>query len=412
MIDVVMPQLGESVTEGTVVSWRKRIGEDVAQDEYLCDVTTDKVTFEVPSPAAGTLESVLARDGETVAVGSVIARLATAVATEALPATLDHALASAGATLVPSPEPAGARALRPSPLARRLARDAGIETALLKGSGRNGRVRSADVLAAIRENASRPPDAAAPGQIAASSPTAQPASGDEIIPFSPVRRQIAEHMVRSVHTSPHGFIAFEVDYTAVERARATVREPFRQREGFGLTYLPFVMFALAQAVRAFPLVNSSIEGERLIVHRAINLNVAIDLSYRGLVTPVVRNADSLNVTGLARAVSDLARRARENRLAPADLAGGTFTVTNPGPSGTLLSVPIINQPQTAILVTDGVARRPAVVVSADGGEALAIRSLGYIGLSLDHRAFDGAYAADFLKHMTAVLENTNWATRL
>jgi 2-oxoglutarate dehydrogenase E2 component (dihydrolipoamide succinyltransferase) len=307
--------------------------------------------------------------------------------------------------------------LRPSPLARRLARDAGIDTSLLKGSGRNGRVRSADVLAAIGEGTpspqARPDDTATPNRgPAAQSPSVRSANGDEVIPFSPLRRQIAEHMVRSVHTSPHGFIAFEVDYTAVENARAAVRQPFREREGFGLTYLPFVMFALAQAVRAFPLVNSAIDGERLIVHRAINLNVAIDLAYQGLVTPVVRNADSLSVTGLARAVSDLARRARENRLTPADLAGGTLTVTNPGPSGTWLSVPIINQPQTAILVTDGVARRPAVVTSADGSEALAIRSLGHIGLSLDHRAFDGAYAADFLKHLKEGLENTDWVARL
>jgi len=402
MIDVVMPQLGESVTEGTVVAWRKRVGEDVAQDEYLCDVTTDKVTFEVPSPAAGRLESVMAGEGETVTVGSVIARLiGTAASEQASNAAADQTETPAAAVRTSTPDRETGRKLRPSPLARRLARDAGIDTALLTGSGRNGRVRRADVLAAISEVAG-----------SKSAPAPQAREADEVIPFSPARRQIAEHMVRSTHTSPHGFIAFEVDYTAVETARAAVRLAFRKREGFSLTYLPFVMFALVRAVRAFPLVNSSVDGEHLIVRKAINLNIAIDLAYRGLVTPVVRSADSLSVTGLARALSDLARRARENRLKTDDMTGGTLTVTNPGASGTWLSVPIINQPQTAILVTDGVARRPAVVRSADGSEALAIRSVGHIGLSLDHRAFDGAYAADFLAHLRNGLQDTDWTAQL
>jgi pyruvate dehydrogenase E2 component (dihydrolipoamide acetyltransferase) len=385
MIEVMMPRLGESVTEGTVTAWRKRVGDSVAEDEALCDVTTDKVTFEVPSPGRGTLESVLAREGETVPVGSIIARLA---ASEA-----------AAPDVSPVPPPA----LRPSPLARRLAREAGIDTATLTGSGRHGRVRSADVLAALERKADATQPAAAPLPLD---------SGDEVIPFSTMRRQIAEHMVRSVKTSPHGFIAFEIDYSAVEAARATAGAAFRAREGFGLTVLSFVLFALAQAIRAFPLVNSSVDGERLMVRKAINLCVAVDLDYRGLIAPAIRSADSLSVTGLARAIRDLAQRAREGAITASDLDGGTFTVTNPGASGTWLSVPIINQPQTAILVTDGVARRPAVVTLADGSEALAIRPTGLVGLSMDHRAFDGAYAADFLACLKRLLQDTNWSAKL
>jgi pyruvate dehydrogenase E2 component (dihydrolipoamide acetyltransferase) len=385
MIDVVMPRLGESVTEGTVTTWRKRVGDSVAEDEALCDVSTDKVTFEVPSPRGGTLESILAREGETVPVGSVIARLA------------------ASEAAAPDVSPAPASALRPSPLARRLAREAGIDTATLTGSGRHGRVRSADVLAALE----RKVDAPRPDQ-----PPPALDSGDEVIPFSTMRRQIAEHMVRSVKTSPHGFIAFEIDYSAVEAARATAGAAFKAREGFGLTILPFVLFALAQAIRAFPLVNSSVDGERLMVRKAINLGIAVDLRYRGLIAPVIRSADSLSVTGLARAIGELARRGREGAFTAADLDGGTFTVTNPGASGTLLSVPIINQPQAAILVTDGVARRPAVVALPDGSEALAIRPTGLVGLSMDHRAFDGAYAADFLACLKRLLQDTNWSAKL
>lgn len=394
MIDVVMPQLGESVAEGTVVAWRKRAGDAVAENEPLCEVTTDKVTFEVPAPANGTLESVLAAEGQVVAVGSVIARLAAGNAVR--PATAART---------------DDRSLRPSPLARRLAREAGMDVSRIAGSGRYGRVRSADVLAAIA--AQGPPDADRTGRpdpgIDAAAPAA--ADGDAVIPFSPIRRQIAAHMVRSVQTAPHGFISFEVDYTVLEQARTTAREAFRSREGFGLTALPFVLFAAAQALKAFPLINASVEGEALIVRRAINLGIAIDLHYRGLVVPVVRNADSLSVTGLARAVAGLARRARDNCLAAEELSGGTFTVTNPGASGTFISVPIINQPQTAILVMDGIARRPAVVSHA-GSEALAIRSLGYIGLSMDHRAFDGAYAADFLAHLKRTLQETAWSSKL
>lgn len=399
MIDVVMPQLGESVTEGTVVAWRKQVGDRVVQDEYLCDVTTDKVTFEVPAPTSGTLESVLAAAGDIVPIGGVIARLSTDQIVAASPASpgpepAKPAAESAGITRPSAAPVVAARApgLRPSPLARRLAREARIDVARLSGSGKHGRVRSADVLAAIEQRDSP--------------------AGDDVIPFSPVRKQIAEHMMRSVQTSPHGFIAFEIDYTAIEQARSATQQTFKSREGFGLTYLPFVLFALAEALRAFPLVNSSVDGERLIVRRAINLGIAVDLDHHGLIVPVIRDADGLSVAGLARKIADLARRARDNRITGDDLRGGTFTVTNPGKSGTLLSVPIINQPQTAILVTDGVERRPAVVALPDGNEALAIRSLGYVGLSMDHRAFDGAYAAAFLSHLKRTLQELDWMSKL
>jgi 2-oxoglutarate dehydrogenase E2 component (dihydrolipoamide succinyltransferase) len=293
---------------------------------------------------------------------------------------------------------------RPSPLARRLARENGIDLTALKGSGAHGRVRGEDVRKAIaHKNTKETPPPPAP---------VRRSDGDTIIPFSLARKQIAEHMVRSVHTSPHGYIAFEIDYGAIEDARSQVKDRFRADEGFSLTYLPFVCFSLSKALRAFPLINSRIDGDALVARRAINLGIAVDLSHKGLVVPVIRDADSLNVTGLARTIADLAHKARSNRLTADDLAGGTFTVTNPGPSGTYFSVPIINQPQTAILVTDGISRRPAVARLADGSEVLAIRSMGVIGLSMDHRAFDGAYAAEFLASLKNTLEGTDWLREL
>ncbi|MEJ8572532.1 dihydrolipoamide acetyltransferase family protein [Microbaculum marinum] len=399
MIDVVMPQLGESVTEGTIASWRKAIGDPIAADEPLCDVSTDKVAFEVPSPGAGILSEILAEENHVVAVGSVIARIS---------ASGDAATAPAARSAAePRPEearPSDARP-RPSPLARRLARENAVDLAALAGSGARGRVRGEDVRRAIAVSVPASPAEAARTE-------APVPDGDTVVPFSAARRQIAAHMVQSVHTSPHGYIAFEVDYGAVEQARSAVRERFRAEQGFGLTYLPFVLHAVAKALRAFPNINSRIDGDALVLRRPINLGIAVDLDHQGLVVPVIRNADGLNVTGLARAVADLASRARGNRLTAADLTDGTFTVTNPGPAGTYVSVPIINQPQTAILATDGVARRPAVARLADGSEVMTIRSLGVVGLSMDHRAFDGAYAAAFLAAVRQRLELTDWSAEL
>ena len=406
MIDIRMPQLGESVTEGTITAWRKAPGDAVEVDEFICDVTTDKVSFEVPSPEAGVMAEVLAAVGTAIPVGAVIARLA-AGAPAPSPSTIGD-----GPSAMP---PRAGRPAMLSPLVRRLARQADLDPGSVAGSGRNGRVTRDDVLRAIAARAAAAEPAAvarpapAPGQKpapAAFRPVS--AEGDTIVPFSPMRQKTAEHMVHSVQVAPHGFISFEVDYGAIETVRSRRKESFRAEHGIGLTYLPFVLRALGLALRKFPLINSAVDGNSLILRRAINIGVAVDLAYQGLVVPVIRDADTLNLAGLARMVADLAARARSNGLKREEMSGGTFTVTNPGVSGTHLSIPIINQPQTAILVTDGVHKKPSVVTLLDGSDVVAVRPKGFVGLSMDHRAFDGAYAADFLRFLKGELENRDW----
>lgn len=232
--------------------------------------------------------------------------------------------------------------------------------------------------------------------------------GDTIVPFSVARQKTAERMVYSAQTSPHGFISFEVDYGAIDAVRKERKDAFKTVYGASLTYLPFVIRALTLALRQFPLVNSTVDGNTLIVRKSINIGVAVDLSYQGLVVPVIRDADGFNLVGLAHGIAELAGRARSNTLKPQDMAGGTFTVTNPGPGGTHLSIPIINQPQAAILVTDGVHKKPSVVTLPDGSDVVAIRPKGFVGLSIDHRAFDGAYAADFMRMLKRQIEERDW----
>lgn len=410
MIDIRMPQLGESVTEGTITGWRKKPGDAVALDEPVCEVSTDKVTFEVPAPQAGRLAEILVPEGTVVAVGSVIARL------EAATARPTHEVIA-----LPEPEPSsnppkkppeGPASQRLSPLVRRLARETGIDPRTVEGTGLGGRVTRDDMLlAAARERAHVAPAPASAAHAVSSDAAAfraVPMDGDEVEPFSAIRQATARHMIHSVQTAPHGFISYEVDYGAIEAVRRERKEAFRTTHGIGLTYLPFVIRAAAIALRQFPLVNSAVDGNRLIVRKAVNIGIAVDLAYQGLMVPVVRDADVLTVTGIARAVADLAARARSGRLKPEEMAGGTFTVTNPGPSGTYLSIPIINQPQAAILVTDGVHKRPTVATLPDGTDVVAVRPKGFVGLSMDHRAFDGAYAANFLALLKVLLEERDW----
>jgi pyruvate dehydrogenase E2 component (dihydrolipoamide acetyltransferase) len=418
MIEIRMPQLGESVTEGTITSWCKKPGDAVNLDEFICEISTDKVTFEVPSPKAGVLLEVLAAEGAIVPVGAVIARLAA----EASPAAAslkaqDEKPAQAAALKLTAPmEQTAARPAILSPLVRRLARQAGVDLSVIAGGGRNGRVTRDDVLKAIGERGEQstrpalPPQGwPAPGSIsvpAAFRPVA--ADGDSIVPFSVARQKIAEHMVYSVQASPHGFISFEVDYGAIDKVRKKRNDGLKAEHGVSLTYLPFVLRALTVALRKFPLINSAVDGNRLIVRKNIHIGIAVDLAYQGLMVPVIRDVDSLNLVGLARALAELAAAARSNKLKPDATFGGTFTVTNPGPSGTHLSIPIINQPQAAILVTDGVHKKPSVVTLPDGSDVVAIRPKGFVGLSMDHRAFDGAYAADFMRMLKGQLEDRDW----
>ncbi len=400
-MDVLMPQLGETVTEGTVVAWHKAAGDPVTADEVLFEVSTDKVDTEVPAPADGVLAEILVEAGATVPVGSRLAVIAGAddsvgAAADVPPAPPAPPAAAAGGRRPPALDAAARRdaAGRPlSPAVRRLAVEHGLDLAAVRGSGRDGRITRRDIEALIERRARE----------------AEPAS--ETVPLSRMRKSIAEHMVRSKATSPHVLQAVEVDFHAVERARAAHGGAWKAREGFSLSYLPFVALAVCRAIPDFPHVNASIEGDSLRVHRAVHLGIAVDLGPGGLMAPVVRDAGAMDLPALARALRAVAAAARDGSVASDDLAGGTYTISNSGTFGTLITAPIINQPQVAILSTDGVRKKP-VVIETGAGDAVAVRPVGVLAQSFDHRAIDGAYSAGFLGRVREILEETDWAPAL
>jgi len=470
------------VTEGTITKWMKAVGDEVARDEPLFEVSTDKVDSEVPSPAAGVLSEILVPEGETVEVGVKLAVIgdgsgasgssdAPAAATAEAPASAPAAEAAPppaspppppppptpAAPAAPPPAPAppptaepapqagadgngtGAGASVLSPMVRRILSENDIDESEVTGTGAGGRITRDDALRAADARRSagatvQPPPAvptqaapaqAAPAQAAPAAPPARVApatptvsmapfrtAGDQVVPFSNMRRRTAEHMVRSKATSPHAFIANEVDFEAVERVRTAWGERFKAEEGFALTYLPFVARAAVEALRDFPFLNASVVEESLVVHSEVNLGIAVDLSHEGLIVPVIHRAEEVTLRGVARRIRDLAERARGRQLNADDIAGGTFSITNDGPFGTYFTVPIINQPQVAILATDGIARRPVVVTQPDGSESIAIHSTGILGVSWDHRAVDGAYVSLFLAKVAELLGTRDWAAEL
>ena len=430
-MDVTMPQLGETVTEGTITKWFKAVGDTVAIDEPLFEVSTDKVDSEVPSPGAGVLTEIVVPEGDTVDVGVRLAVIGEAgaapapapvapaapapepVAAEppvapAAPAPEPVALAPVAAPAPPvSPTPSVAPAatgLVTSPLVRKMINERGLDSSSIVGSGEGGRITRRDVESA---------GAAAPRRAEPTTPSAPRVSaGDERIPFDNIRRRTAEHMVRSKATSAHVATAVEVDFEAIERVRRVHGTRFRAEEGFGLTYLPFIVRAYCDAVHSYPAVNASVDGDTLVVHHDVNLGIAVDLEFTGLIAPVVRAADSKRLRIVAREINDLAARARSKQLGPDEIMGGTFTITNMGPFGTLFTVPIINQPQVAILATDAVRKRPVVVEGPDGDDAIGIHAVGVLTLTWDHRAFDGAYAASFLHTLGEILETRDWEAEL
>ena len=436
-----MPQLGETVTEGTITKWLKAVGDTVAVDEPLFEVSTDKVDSEVPSPVAGVLTEIVVPEGDTVEVGVRLAVVGNAAdasdapvpspsaepdaAPPAAPAEAPAAVAppappTVAATTPPVVPAAPAPAVGPpsplssgiatSPLVRKMIGERGLDAATILGTGGGGRITRRDVEAASSAVPSVAQGPAASGA-AVPSPT-RVTSGDERIPFDNIRRRTAEHMVRSKATSAHVATAVEVDFEAIERVRRSHGAAFRAEEGFGLSYLPFIVRAYCDAVHTFPAVNASVDGDALIVHHDVNLGIAVDLGPAGLIAPVVRAADGLRLRAVARDVHDLAQRARSKQLGPDEIMGGTFTITNMGPFGTLFTVPIINQPQVAILATDAVKKRPVVVEGPDGDDAIAVHSMGVLTLSWDHRAFDGAYAASFLHSLAEILEGRDWEAEL
>jgi 2-oxoglutarate dehydrogenase E2 component (dihydrolipoamide succinyltransferase) len=444
-----MPQLGESVTEGTVTKWLKSVGEDVERDEPLFEISTDKVDSEVPSPAAGVLSEILVAEGETVEVGTVLAvmasqepggaqplaRKAPAVQTQGPPpATGERETArspAAHAAPVASSDhergaqvPEGADRLPArifSPVVRHLLSEHGLDPSEVRGTGSGGRVTRCDavkVIEARREARAPAPGVAAfarTGTAAQPGVETQPAARvgtDEVIPFTNIRRRTAEHMSRSKATSAHALVVLEADYEPVERVRRSYGPQFKAEEGFSLTYLPFVARATVEALGEWPNLNSSVGEDALIVHHERNLGIAVDLDHHGLIVPVVQRAEELTLRGMARKIRDLVDRARSKKLSADDISGGTFTITNAGPFGTFLTAPVINQPQVAILSTEAVRRRPVVAAQEDGGEAMEIHSIGLLCLSWDQRAVDGAYAAAFVARVVQLLATHDWSAEL
>jgi 2-oxoglutarate dehydrogenase E2 component (dihydrolipoamide succinyltransferase) len=400
-MNVIMPQLGETVEEGTVAAWHKKEGDKVAIDELLVEIETDKVATEVPSLVAGTLLKILVGAGETVKVGTTLAIIDSGDGAGAA------APKAAGGKAEPTqPRKPGApvaeqatrrsnsdgRGTPLSPAVRRLVAENGVDIARIHGTGRDGRVKRNDVLSHLQSL--RAPPASIRGVT-------------EIVPFSALRKRIAEHMVRSKATSAHVLQAIEVDFSGVEAARGALKKAWKEREGGSLTYLPFIAAAVALALPDFPHLNAHVAGDSLTVYKAINLSVAVDLDRGGLVAPVIKNVAGMRVPEIARAITKIAERARTNALKPDDMTEGTYSLTNNGSFGTFMTAPVINQPQVAILSVDGVHRRPWVVTD-DKGERIEIRPVGILAQSFDHRAVDGAYSGAYLRRVKQILESREW----
>jgi pyruvate dehydrogenase E2 component (dihydrolipoamide acetyltransferase) len=436
--DITMPKLGETVTEGTVGGWRKQVGDSVAFDDPLFEVSTDKVDSEIPSPYDGVLLEVLVPAGETVPVGAVLARIGEPGAVGGAPTGGAAVGGSAPAAPAAGPGSGGARtggaasavpAPRDgrmlSPLVRRLVAEAGLDVAAIPGTGALGRIRREDVEQAIASGGARagsaPVAVTAPPQPPAAAPAPAPAAAttaprpsapatagdprDEVVELSRMRLAVAAGMKSSQGIAAGVWTSVEVDFDNVERVRVKHKDRFKKETGASLSYLPFVSRAAVDALRAYPTVNSSIdiEAKTMTLHPYVNLGIAVDLDQQGLVVPVVKDADGLNMRGIARRITELAGAARGKKLPMSDMQGSTFTITNPGPFASYASSPIINQPNVAILCTDGVTRRPVAV-----GDAIAIHPTGIIGLVYDHRALDGSTASLFLLHIRNSLEQRDW----
>jgi pyruvate dehydrogenase E2 component (dihydrolipoamide acetyltransferase) len=468
--DVVMPQMGESIAEGTVSKWLKKVGDKVDRDEPLLEISTDKVDAEIPSPAAGILTEILANEGDTVPVNAVVARIAAegeasapAPAAEAAPPakepeqqaaneatqqevkqeapaaqpeTAPQAEAAPQAETAPpasNEEPAtdddaeGAdvaslderRRTKSSPLVRKIAKENNVDVAQIAGTGISGRVTKNDILDFLQQPkpaaaASAPAPAQQPAQPAPpqqppqsyqapQAPRVQFAEGQNVRlePLSVMRRKIAQHMVASKQTSAHVATVFEIDFTSVEKLRRAHKDAYAER-GVKLTYIPFIVQAVIAGLRDFPVLNASLDENNIVYHRELNIGIAVALDW-GLIVPVLKRADELNILGVSRAINDLGDRARSKKLSPDDVQGGTFTITNPGVYGGLFGLPIINQPQVAILGVGGIKKRPVVVETKDG-DFIAIRSMAYFSLSFDHRLIDGAIADQFMARVKAVIE--------
>ena len=437
-VDVIMPQMGESIFEGTITKWLKKPGDKIERDEPLFEISTDKVDAEIPAPAAGVLKEIKVTEGQTVPIQTIVAVIDAASASAATPAPAPSAPApakqepkrAAAPSAVPPPaakpapvaasvspeRPGNGDKIRSSPLVRRIAREHDIDLSQVPGTGAGGRVSKNDILAAVGEGAH--PTAApagAPSAKPAPAPSGAPSAvlelavpreklyfgHYEVQPMSAMRQRIAEHMVLSKRTSPHVYSIDEANVTEIATLRSKMKDRFERESGTKLTFMPFFIRAAVEALRAFPTVNSSVDGTNIVLHKECNIGVAVALDW-GLIVPVIKNAEEKNFLGLARMLNDLAERARTKKLKPDEVAESTFSITNPGIYGGLMGLPVINQPNVAILGLGTIEKRPVVI-----DDAIGIRSMVYLTLSYDHRAVDGAIAHQFMGHIKKTLENWN-----
>jgi pyruvate dehydrogenase E2 component (dihydrolipoamide acetyltransferase) len=418
--DVVMPQMGESIFEGTITKWLKKAGEKVQRDEPLFEISTDKVDAEIPAPASGILQEIKVSEGNTVQVNTVVGVIGDGAGASSAPSKAAAPMSAPAAnaspkkesreTLAPPPaqvadapdaEHEDDSDVRSSPLVRKLAREHNVDLAKVNGTGTGGRVTKQDILDFVEKKTAAPVAAPSPRQAPAAAPAVIP--GD-LVPMSNMRKIIAQRMIESRRTSAHVHCMFEVDITRIVNLRNKLKNGFEQRYGARLTFMPFFVRAAIIAIQQFPIVNSSLEADSIRYHKHVNAGIAVALDW-GLIVPVLKNADELNFLGLQRGITDLGERSRTKKLMPADVEGSTFTITNPGQFGAVFGLPIINQPNVAIMGIGGITKQPMVITDKDGADSIAVRSVVHLTLGYDHRVIDGAVADQFMAAVKKVLEN-------
>jgi pyruvate dehydrogenase E2 component (dihydrolipoamide acetyltransferase) len=429
--DIIMPQMGESIVEGTITKWLKKPGDKVQRDEPLFEISTDKVDAEIPAPASGVLQEIKIAEGTTVNVNTVVGTIAvdgeaasakpsvpSKAATPASAPPKEEKKPSAAPPAAPAPvaqEAPAAQAepdeeARSSPLVRKIAREHGVSLSRISGTGLGGRITKQDIMQFIENQGSAQPvstSAPTPAQPAATAPAPRPAASapypGDLVPMTNMRKLIAKHMIESRRTSAHVHCMYEVDFTRIVNLRAKLKNGFEQRHGARLTFMPFFVRAAVMGLQQWPIINAAIEGDNIRYHRNINMGIAVALDW-GLIVPVLKNAGDLNFLGLQRGISDLGERARTKKLKPEDVEGSTFTVTNPGQFGAVFGLPIINQPNSAIMGVGGITKQPMVITDKDGADSIAIRSIVHLTLGYDHRLIDGAVADQFMAQVKKNLE--------
>jgi len=408
--EVLMPQMGESITEGTITKWLKKVGDTVQRDEPIFEISTDKVDAEIPSPVAGTLSEIKVQEGATVTINTVVAVIGGAAGKTAAPASSTPAPAApAPAATAPTASAAAGERVRSSPLVRKIAKDNNVDLSQVPGTGASGRITKTDIVSHLEQGpkpvvaASVAAPASAPAPAAAKPAAPQPQPG-ELVPMTKMRSIIAQRMVESKRTSPHVHTVFKVDMTRIVKLREKEKSKYEQRNGVKLTYMPFITRAAIVALRKHPVVNGSVEGDAIRYNKNINIGIAVALDW-GLIVPVLKQTEEKNFLGIARGIVDVADRARNKKLAPDEISGGTFTLTNSGIFGEQFGTPIINQPQSAILGIGGLNKEAEVITDKDGNDSIAIRSIQRFTLGFDHRIVDGADAGKFMSDFKAYLEN-------